>query len=141
MKNAESVLSEKIKEQSTNGTPEASISENSRQMLMHHLSSFQENDLEAVMSDYTNESIFITQLDTFKGLEEIKAFFAGLMIHFPKEQSSFELDKIVVEGKLGFIAWHAKTPSLHVPLGSDTFIIKDDKIYQQTFVGQMEFIK
>jgi len=39
-----------------------------------------------------------------------------------------------------YIVWHAKTPRLEVPIGSDTFVIKDGKIYQQTFVGQLNFI-
>jgi hypothetical protein len=39
-----------------------------------------------------------------------------------------------------YLVWKAKTPSLHVPMGSDTFIIKDGKISQQTFVGQLNFI-
>jgi hypothetical protein len=37
-----------------------------------------------------------------------------------------------------FIVWHAKTPTLHVPLASDTFLVKDGKIHRQTFVGQMQ---
>jgi len=107
---------------------------------MHHLESFQHNDLEAVLSDYTNESVLITQDATYTGPDEIRGFFAGLVIHFPKENSSFELDKIVAIGSLVYIVWHAETPSLDVPLGSDTFIIKHDKIYQQTFAGLLKFI-
>jgi hypothetical protein len=45
--------------------------------------------------------------------------------------------KVIVNDGLAFITWHAKTPSLDVSLGSDTFIIKDGKISQQTFVGQL----
>jgi ketosteroid isomerase-like protein len=115
-------------------------SDASKNIIMHHLGSFQDNDLEAVIADYTNESVLITQDGTCKGPEEIKVFFATLMTHFPKQQSNFELDKIVVKNELVFIVWHATTPSLEVSLGTDTFIIKDDKIYQQTFAGQMKFI-
>ena len=107
---------------------------------MHHLESFQHNDLDAVISDYTNESILITQDAMYTGPEEIKIFFAGLMTHFPKQKSSFALDKVVANGGLVYIVWHANTPSLNVALGSDTFVIKDDKIHQQTFVGQLNFI-
>jgi ketosteroid isomerase-like protein len=116
------------------------LSDTSKNIIMHHLGSFQDNDLEAVLADYTNESVLITQDGTYNGPEEIKDFFATLMIHFPKQQSNFELDKVVVNNELVYIVWHATTPSLEVPLGTDTFIIKDDKIYQQTFAGQMKFI-
>jgi len=121
-------------------TPQTISTDASSNIVMHHLESFQHNDLEAVLSDYTNESVLITQDATYTGPDEIRGFFAGLMIHFPKENSSFELDKIVAIGSLVYIVWHAETPSLDVPLGSDTFIIKHDKIYQQTFAGLLKFI-
>jgi predicted SnoaL-like aldol condensation-catalyzing enzyme len=104
---------------------------------MRHLSSFQENNLQAVMSDYTNESVLITQDATYEGPDEIMAFFTSLIAQFPKQKSSFELDKIVVNGELVYIVWHGKTPSLDVPFATDTFIIKDGKIHQQTFAGQI----
>ena len=129
-----------IKEHPVDDSKEITLSNISRNILMNHLNSFQKHDLEAILSDYTNESILITQEATYVGLNEIKTFFTEFITHFPKQKSSFELDKIVVENKLGYIVWHAKTPSLEVSIGSDTFILKDDKIYQQTFVGQMKFI-
>ncbi len=111
----------------------------SKLIILHHLASFQENDLEAVMSDYTKESVLITQDATYRGPEEIKVFFANLMMHFPKSTSNFTLDKVVANNELVYIVWHATTPSLEAPIGTDTFIIKDGKIYQQTFAGQMKF--
>lgn len=112
----------------------------STNILMRHLNSFIENDLETLMLDYTDESVFITQDATYTGISEIKGFFTNLVIHFPKQQCTFELDKLVVKNELGFIVWHANTPSLVVSLGTDTFIIKDEKIIQQTFAGQMNYI-
>jgi ketosteroid isomerase-like protein len=122
-------------------TKTTTLNDASKNIVMHHLGSFQDNDLEAVIADYTNESVLITQDAAYKGPEEIKSFFATLMPHFPKQQSSFELDKVVVDNELVYIVWHANTPSLDVALGTDTFIIRDDKIYRQTFAGQMKFIK
>lgn len=128
------------KERKTTGAKENTLDDASRNTIMHHLNSFQENDLEAVMSDYTNESVLITRDAIYSGTTEIKLFFSGLMTHFPKQKSSFQLDKMIVNNGLIYIVWHAKTPTLDVPLGSDTFILKDGKIYQQTYVGQMKFI-
>ena len=118
------------------GTIQSDVSTN---LLMRHLNSFIDNDLQAVMLDYTDQSVFITQDATYIGLNEIKEFFTNLMIHFPKQKCLFELDKMVVKNELGFIVWHATTPSLVVSLGTDTFIIKDEKILQQTFAGQMSY--
>lgn len=116
------------------------ISNTSKNVLRSHLSSFLENDLAAVMSDYTDESILITQEKTYKGLQEIKLFFAGLITHFPNQKSSFDLDKLVVYDDFAYIVWHAKTPSIEVPLATDTYIINEGKIYRQTFTGQIIFL-
>jgi len=119
---------------------EATLEDIPRNIILHHLHSFQNNDLEAVIGDYTDESILITQDAIYTGPEEIRNFFAGLMIHFPKQKSTFKLDKVIVKNELVYIVWRANTPTLDVSFGTDTFIIKDDKIYQQTFAGQMIFL-
>ena len=117
-----------------------STSEASKKIILNHLNSFQHNDLNAVMGDYTNDSVLITQDGTYKGLDAIKSFFIRLIIHFPKEKSSFDLDTLVIDDEFAYIVWHARTPSLTVPIGSDTFVIRNGKIYQQSFVGQLIFI-
>ena len=129
-----------LKEQTMDRTKELTLDEISTEVVMKHLSSFLFNNLEAVMSDYTNESVLITQDAIFTGPEEIRFFFTGLIMHFPQQMSNLVLDQLVANNDLVYIVWHAKTPSLQVPIGSDTFIIKDSKIYQQTFVGQLNFI-
>jgi len=119
---------------------EQTIDEISKEVVMRHLNSFIDNNLEVLLSDYTNESVLITQAATYAGPEEISAFFVDFSKHFPKQKSNLELDKVVAKDDMVYIVWHAKTPSLQVPIGSDTFIIKDGKIYQQTFVGQLNYI-
>jgi len=118
----------------------SALSGESENVLLHHLHSFASNDLETLMSDYTEQSILITQDQTYKGIGEIRTFFAELMDHFPKDRSNFMLDKLVASDELVFIVWHATTPSLQVSLGTDTFLIKSGKIYRQTFAGQMKFL-
>lgn len=118
----------------------SALSKDSENVLLRHLHSFGNNDLEALMSDYTEQSVLITHDKTYNGPEEIKTFFTELMTHFPKEDSNFRLEKLVVNDELGFIVWQASTPSLQVSLGTDTFLIKRGKIYQQTFAGQMKFL-
>jgi len=117
-----------------------SVSKDVENVLSRHLQSFINNDLEALMSDYTEQSVLITHDQTYSGTQEIKAFFTELMKYFPKNQSNFDLDKLVTNEELVFIVWHATTPTLEVPLGTDTFLIKQGKIYQQTFAGQLNFL-
>jgi hypothetical protein len=109
-------------------------------LLTHHLSSFQDNNLQALMSDYTEQSVLITADALYKGSTEIRTFFTALMPQFPKQGTVIELDKMTVVDDLLFIVWRANTPTLRVSLGSDTILVKQGKIHRQTFVGQMEQI-
>lgn len=119
-------------------TKDTAQADSSRTVLLRHLSAFQDNNLEAVISDYTDESVLITPDSVYKGPEEIQAFFEVLIAQFPKHQSSFELDTLVVDDDLVYIIWHGKTPVLDIPFATDTFIIRNGKIHQQTFAGQLE---
>ena len=107
--------------------------------LMHHLNSFLNNDLDAVISDYTSESVLITPTATYTGKKEIREFFAELVKYFPKQKSNFGLDRTVIKNDMIYILWHAKTPVVKVDFGSDTFIIKNGKIHQQTYAAQLQF--
>jgi len=112
----------------------------SMNFLMHHLNSFLSNDLEAVISDYTSESVLVTPTATYTGKKEIREFFAELVKYFPKQKSTFELDRTIISNNMIYIVWHAKSPIVNVAFGSDTFVIKDGKIYQQTYAAQLQFI-
>ena len=109
-----------------------------KDIVIHHMDSFYNNDIDALMSDYTEESIIVTLEQTFKGLKEIRKFVQQLVVFFPKGKTILVLDRISIEDDLGYIVWHAKTPKLDIPLGSGTFILKNGKIFQQTFVGQLD---
>jgi hypothetical protein len=118
----------------------ATLSNVSRATLMRHLNAFLEHDLKTLMSDYSEESVMVTQQGTYTGLTEIEGFFTDLILYFPKLQSSFVLDKTVVVDELLLIVWHARTPNLVVPFASDTFVMKEGKIFRQTFAGELNFI-
>jgi len=120
--------------------PSASNAEATKMLLTHHLSSFVHNDLEAVVSDYSDESVLITANANYAGRAEIRRFFAQMMVQFPTQGTNFQLDKMVVDRELVFIVWHANTPTLKVPLGTDTFVLKDGKIHRQTFAGEMQHV-
>lgn len=116
----------------------AGESATTRALLQRHLSAFLDNDLEAVLSDYTDESVLVTADATYTGVEAIRGFFATLVPLFPKAKSRLDLDRMVVDGDVAFIVWHATTPAVTVTLGTDTFVLKAGKIHRQTFVGQMQ---
>lgn len=113
-----------------------SISEDkTKEVLDHHWQAFIQNDMQAVMADYTEESVLITPNETFKGLDEIRRNFENAFTAFPKDQTSFQLNKSVVEGDVAYILWQAKAPTLNLSYATDTFVIRDGKIISQTYAG------
>lgn len=106
-----------------------------KEVLDHHWEAFKGGDLEAVMEDYTEESILITPSETFKGLDEIRGVFIGAFEAYPQSQSSLKLVKSVVEKDVAYIIWEADTPTFSLDMGSDTFFIRNGKIISQTYAG------
>ena len=109
-----------------------------KEVLDHHWNTFQANDLDGVMADYTDESILITPDKTFKGLKEIRENFVGAFAAFPKDSTTMTLNKSVVTQDVAYIIWEAAGPKVKVSYGTDTFIIRDGKIVRQTYAGVAE---
>lgn len=109
--------------------------EKTKEVLDHHWVAFKENDLEAVMADYTEESILITPDATYQGLEAIRENFVRAFKAFPKDQQPLQLNKTVVVKDVGYILWQAKTTSMELSFATDTFLIHDGKIVRQTYGG------
>lgn len=114
------------------------ISDLSKRIVTHYLNSLYENNIEAIMSNYTNKSIIITLVKTYKGLIEIREFMCELVKHFSKGNTVLILDKMIVENEIAYIVWHAHSPLFSISMASDTFLIKNEKIRKHTFIGQLD---
>ena len=103
--------------------------------LGHHLQSVIAKDIEAVLSDYTEDSVLISQDATFTGLAGMRTFFEGFLGSLtPELLAIFKLDKQEVNGELAYITWSAGSV---IPLGTDTFIVQNGKIRYQTLAAYM----
>lgn len=103
-----------------------------QQVLDHHLQAFGEG-LESILSDYGDNSVVISQQGTFRGITEIRGFFTAFVASLPEGfMDAFKVTKSEVDGDVAYITWEANP---WFPLGTDTFVIKDGKIYYQTFAA------
>jgi hypothetical protein len=108
-----------------------------KKVLDHHLQTFQANDLDGVMADYTEESILITPDRTYKGLAEIRGNFVQAYKALPASGTTMTVTRSVVNRDVAYIVWTAVTPTLNFKYATDTFIIVDGKIISQTFAGDI----
>lgn len=96
-------------------------------VLDHHTEALDAGDLDAVMSDYTEDSLFISNLGgVLKGLEAIRAVFAMTV----GGMAGFEAGLEHVDGEIAFVTWKADG----IALGTDTFVVRDGKVAAQTVV-------
>ena len=103
------------------------MAESTQVVLERHLAALGKG-LDAIMSDYTDDSVLITNDTTCSGLDEIRGFFDALL-KFPKEVwDAFTMVRQEYVGDYGHFRWHAKPFSI----GQDTFVVKDGKIVFQT---------
>ena len=102
-----------------------------KDVLMQHLTAFGNNDLDAIMEDYTEESELLTAEALLKGLDAIRRFFSDYFITIPTS-SDFEMKQLLISGELAYIVWASRSTVAHIPLGTDTFFISDGKIKQHT---------
>jgi ketosteroid isomerase-like protein len=110
-----------------------------KDVLDHHLAAFGAGDVDEILRDYTDDSLLITANGTIAGLGPLRqaftGFFGGL---FAPGTYEFTLDAEHVQGDVAFISWHARCASSDVALGTDTFVVRDDRIVVQTFAAKID---
>ncbi len=81
----------------------------------------------------------ITPDGTLRGVDAIRGAFTELFTGLFKPGTyEFSMDSLQVEGEVAYIAWHADAPTASVPLGTDTFLVRDDKIVVQTLTAKID---
>jgi len=108
-------------------------------VLNHHLQSFSAGDVDEMIKDYTDESVLITPEGIIRGREELRTAFGELLSGLFKPGTyTFEMDRLEIVGEVAFIAWHSTNEGAEVPLGTDTFLVRDGKIAVQTFAASVQ---
>jgi hypothetical protein len=107
-------------------------------VLLHHLETLANNDLDELMKDYTEQSEIWTPDSEIVGLAAISSFYSYAFTLFPKGNSTLELKKMTTKGNKIYIIWTADTPVVTVSFATDCFEIKDGKIVWQTTAFQMQ---
>jgi hypothetical protein len=97
--------------------------------LAHHLQAFGEG-VDALLLDYTEDSVIFTEDGLVHGLAGARSFFEAFIDSLPEGfGDAFTLVRQDVEGEVAFIVWTAEP---FVPLGTDTFVVRGGKIVAQT---------
>jgi ketosteroid isomerase-like protein len=110
-----------------------------REVFEHHARALGGGDVDAILSDYTDDSVLITSNGVIKGSRAIRAAFEGFVSGLFKPGTyEITMDKLSVEGEIAYAIWHARCASVDVVLGTDTFVVRDGKIAVQTFAAKID---
>ena len=102
----------------------------------HHTRALAKRDVEGVLSDYTEESVIYWKEGAARGLAEIQAFAESFWGSIPEGfWQNAKTIRAEFDGEIGYTLW-ASTAG--VPLGTDTYIVRDGKIMVQTFAMYVE---
>lgn len=102
-----------------------------KEVLIHHLTAFGENNLNEIMLDYTEQSTLLTDKGIINGLEQIREFFIEMFSIIPKG-SFFEMKQLTISETVAHIIWTSKSQVAEIKFGTDTFFIIDQKIIFHT---------
>jgi hypothetical protein len=98
--------------------------------LNHHIQSFADS-LDAIMQDYTADSVLFTPNGPLRGLEPIRTFFGDFLRTSPPELlRAMTLVRQDIHDEVAYIIWKAEP---FIPLATDTFVVRDGKIAAQSF--------
>lgn len=99
---------------------------------------FLKGDVDKIMKDFSEQSKLFTPDGVLEGLDSIRKFYTEVTSNILPPGSAFNLSKQEVKGQTAYIVWSAESKNYRVPLGTDTFFIKDGKIIVQTFAAKIE---
>jgi ketosteroid isomerase-like protein len=105
-------------------------------ILGHHVQALMSRDLDSIMEDYADNAVMFSPNGTFKGPEGIRAcFMATLGKLMPEVIQNMKVIRQEIDGDYAYVFW-SSAPS--IPLGSDTFCVRDGKIVMQSFIAQIK---
>ena len=109
-----------------------------KDILKHHLETFDQGDVNGILSDYAPDVILFTKDGALKGVDALRPVFEKLIEEFGKPGATFNLQRQMVEGDYAYIFWTAETADNIYELATDTFVIRKSKIVAQSFTAKIK---
>ena len=102
-----------------------------QEVFAHHVEAVAAGDLDAIVSDYADDSVVITPAGVARGKDAIREAFVTLLDDLPN--ADWELKTQIFDGDVLFLEWAADSAVNRVDDGIDTFVFRDGMISAQTF--------
>ena len=101
-----------------------------QEVFQHHAEVLIAGDLEGIVSDYSEDAVFITPAGVLRGKDGVRAGFMKLLEDVPS--ADWDVPTQIFEGDVLFIEWSAVSSATQALDGIDTFVFDGDFIRVQT---------
>ncbi len=101
-----------------------------QEVFQHHAEALGAGDLDGIVSDYSDDAIFITPDGILRGKDGIREAFTKLLSDLP--YADWELPTQIYEDDILLLEWKAESANVKVDDGIDTFVFRDGEIRVQT---------
>src|ERR1035441_1803840 len=110
------------------------------QVVAHHWAAFGNHDVEAVLSDYSDDAIFIAPKQTVQGKEALRRMFetflgGGNGAANSKAPTAVYEVKVTADGDVGYEHWVSNPGKPSSMEGTDAFVVRHGKIVFHTVVS------
>jgi hypothetical protein len=108
--------------------------EQTLKVITNHLHAFMTNQGADVLArDYDEHAILYAPDNVYRGVDEIRGFFEVFISNLPEQALDlFSMRCQRVNDDVGYIVWSVGEM---IPLGTDTFVIRNGKIVHQTYAA------
>jgi ketosteroid isomerase-like protein len=101
-----------------------------QEIFQHHAEALGAEDIDAIVSDYADDAIFITPDGVLRGKDGVRQAFEKLTSDVPGAE--WALPTQIYEGDIMLLEWQATSAESKVEDGIDTFVFRDGLIRVQT---------
>lgn len=106
------------------------------QVVKHHFDAFTHHDLEAVLSDYADDAIFIAPKSTVQGKPALRKMFLSFFLGSNSKTPAPTFDATVTaQGDVGYEHWVMNPGKPGAIEGTDAFVVRHGKILFHTVVS------
>jgi len=104
-----------------------------QEVIDHHLECFGRGDTDGILADYSSTAVMLTPNGALKGPAAMRPVFQAIFKEFAQAGTSFSLQHRSIDGDYAYLLWTAETADNVYELGTDTFVVRDDKIVAHSF--------
>ncbi len=101
-----------------------------QEVFQHHAEALDAEDLEGIVSDYTDDALLITPEGAARGKDGVRQGFTKLLDDLPG--ATWDLPTQIYEDDILLLEWKADSEAARVEDGIDTFVFRDGMVRVQT---------